>query len=88
VSQLAFLFVPWVVSHGVSKHGEDAGAGAHIPSSSLTDSPMVTDVSWFEYWSTRILVSSIPSLRPCQRPCRKRNDPCPRDVTEECKENR
>lgn len=25
---------------------------------------MVTEVSWFEYWSTRIFVSSIPSL-PC-----------------------
>jgi hypothetical protein len=34
----------------------------HAPSSSLTDSPMVTEVSWFEYWRTRILVNSMPSL--------------------------
>lgn len=40
--------------------GQDPEVG--VPSSSLTDSPMVTDVSWLEYWRTRILVSSIPSL--------------------------
>lgn len=33
-------------------------------SSSRTDSPIVTEVSWLEYWRTRIFVSSIPSLRP------------------------
>lgn len=33
-------------------------------SSSRTDSPIVTDVSWFEYWRTIIFVSSIPSLSP------------------------
>src|SRR5579871_2373520 len=31
-------------------------------SSSRTDSPIVTDVSWFEYWRTRTLVNSIASL--------------------------
>lgn len=31
-------------------------------SSSLTDSPMVILVSWFEYCNTIIWVSSIPSL--------------------------
>ena len=34
-----------------------------IPSSSLTDSPIVTEVSWFEYWRTIIFVSSVPKLR-------------------------
>ena len=53
------IVLSWSRSIGL-KRGE--GGGAHIPSSSLTDSPMVTDVSWFEYWSTKILVSSIPSL--------------------------
>jgi hypothetical protein len=33
-----------------------------VPSSSRTDSPIVTLVSWFEYWRTIIFVSSIPSL--------------------------
>ena len=35
-------------------------------SSSRTDSPIVTEVSWFEYWSTIILVRSIPRLFSCQ----------------------
>ena len=34
----------------------------YVPSSSRTDSPIVTLVSWFEYWRTIIFVSSIPSL--------------------------
>lgn len=33
-----------------------------VPSSSRTDSPMVTLVSWFEYCKTMILVSSMPNL--------------------------
>jgi hypothetical protein len=33
-----------------------------VPSSSRTDSPMVTEVSWFEYCRTIILVSSMPRL--------------------------
>jgi hypothetical protein len=36
--------------------------GCSIPSSSLTDSPMVTEVSWFEYCRTMILVNSMPRL--------------------------
>ena len=38
------------------------------PSSSRTDSPMVTEVSWFEYCSTMILVSSMPKLE-CGQLC-------------------
>ncbi len=42
-----------------------------VPSSSRTDSPIVTEVSWLEYCNTIILVSSIPSLERqlafCQR---------------------
>lgn len=33
-----------------------------LPSSSRTDSPIVTEVSWLEYCRTMILVSSMPSL--------------------------
>lgn len=39
-----------------------SGGKESIPSSSRTDSPMVTEVSWFEYCRTAILVSSMPSL--------------------------
>lgn len=46
----------------VSTHGPTCIRTPSVPSSSLTDSPIVTEVSWFEYCSTRILVSSIPSL--------------------------
>ena len=35
---------------------------ASEPSSSRTDSPIVTEVSWFEYWRTIILVNSMPRL--------------------------
>lgn len=34
-----------------------------VPSSSLTDSPIEMEDSWFEYCRTRILASSIPSLQ-------------------------
>ena len=37
--------------------------GRGLPSSSRTDSPIVTEVSWFEYCKTIILVNSIPRLR-------------------------
>jgi len=47
---------------GVWRGGEDR-EGRVVPSSSRTDSPIVTEVSWFEYWRTMILVSSIPSLQ-------------------------
>ena len=33
-----------------------------VPSSSRTLSPIVTLVSWLEYWRTMILVNSMPSL--------------------------
>lgn len=33
-----------------------------VPSSSRTLSPIVTEVSWFEYCSTMILVNSMPNL--------------------------
>ena len=38
-------------------------------SSSRTDSPIVTDVSWFEYCTTRTLVRSIPSLEIVRKSC-------------------
>lgn len=41
---------------------EGRGQGEGVPSSSRTDSPIVTEVSWFEYCRTMILVSSMPSL--------------------------
>lgn len=53
--------------HTAGMDGERRGSRreeiVHIPSSSLTDSPIVTEVSWLEYCKTRILVSSIPKLR-------------------------
>lgn len=49
---------------GVSGRGWEEGGGEErgVPSSSRTDSPIVTEVSWFEYCKTMILVSSMPSL--------------------------
>ena len=56
----------------VNMDGMDQGRGrSKKPSSSRTDSPIVTDVSWLEYCSTIILVSSMPSLSSvsaCLRP--------------------
>ena len=46
----------------------------NIPSSSRTDSPIVTEVSWFEYCRTIILVNSIPRLDFLQLSKRRRND--------------
>lgn len=50
----------WGVSGGGWEEG--GGEGRGVPSSSRTDSPIVTEVSWFEYCKTMILVSSMPSL--------------------------
>lgn len=47
---------------GERQGGIAGGEEGEVPSSSLTDSPIVTEVSWFEYCRTIILVSSMPSL--------------------------